>query len=284
MGHHGRQVLIAASCDGFGPVSVESESDDVTLVPRSVSIFAGGNGMQCRTDGVERLLAPRPEVMKAPLNTGIRAAGPTRRMGEVGQVRVFQQMDRSKRLLSGVVGKRGDCRGVLVDGIQSRQIGHQASGGQCGRAERASSVSRHAKPRCRPCRHGLRLAVSATMCSTARFVTAGSIVAGHASVRIRVWWSCRRHAALSTVSPRDSRCGARLRSITAGRLTLSTAADFTPAHGDMLVHGIRQAAEQGESRHARRVGGRPRGPSRGSRRRSRRSIGGCRRRSPRNPS
>ena len=206
VGHGGRQVLISASCDGFGFVPVESIPDNVALVPRGVAIFAGGNAMQSGADGVERLLAPRSEVVEAPLDTAIRVAGLARCMGEVGQVGVFQQMDWSKPLWT--LGESGYCRSVLVDGVQARKIGHQASGGRYGKAAWAGSVSRHPARRCPVLPIGPRPAVSAPACqtcSTVRCATprpSGRTTHGRAGQPGR---PCATTGALSTDSPGDSR-------------------------------------------------------------------------------
>ena len=92
-----RQVMFAPTCDFLGLLPVESIPDEVVLVPRGVSRFTCGNGKQCGTDLVESLGIPRPEVVEAPLDARIGASVTPSRVGEVGKVRVFQQVNPPKR-------------------------------------------------------------------------------------------------------------------------------------------------------------------------------------------
>ena len=105
--NHERQVVLETSRQLFSIGLFETVPNEVIYVSRRVPELVGRHRLQRGSDSLESLIAPRSEVVEAPLSARERLPLIASCIGKVCQVRVLQQMDWSEPALLKVVRQRG---------------------------------------------------------------------------------------------------------------------------------------------------------------------------------
>src|SRR5438093_2842656 len=98
----------------FPSLQTQRESRKVTVVPRALKhLPVSENRGKRRLNPIVHPRFPRTEMVKLPLCTGVTLSVVTLPVGEIGEVDVFQEMDRTKFTITPVVLLSGDDQHVL---------------------------------------------------------------------------------------------------------------------------------------------------------------------------